>query len=156
MDTYLLHHSLKVSLSLRKKKVVVITQRLSNSLLEAENGVSKQCKRVIQIKEVGDKLDDVNQAEGLERDTDSDYSDSDDDEVVNKIIDSEEEIDEKECSDDISEEQDNESDLMWTKYLPKLGAEESVEGGDFISTSSDTYMVRWFWSLDYYYATDYT
>ena len=32
--------------------------------------------------------------------------------------------------------------LTGTKYLPKPGVEESVEGGDLISTSSDTYMVR--------------
>ena len=92
---------------------------MSNSLLEAENGVPKQCKRVNQIKEVGDKLVDVNQAERLESDTDSNYSDSDDDEVVNETTDSEEEIDEEECSDDISEEQDNESDFDVNQIFTK-------------------------------------
>ena len=71
------------------------------------------------MKEVRNKLDDVNQAETLESDTDSNYSDSDDDEVVNETIDSEEDINEEECSDDISEELDNESDFdvnqMFTK-----------------------------------------
>ena len=123
LDKYLLHHNLKASLSLGKKqKVVVITQHLSNSLLEAENGVSKQYKRVIQINEVRDKLDDVNQAERLESDTDSNYSDSDDDEVVNETIDSEEEIDEEECSDDTSEEQDNKSDFDVNQMFTKTGS----------------------------------
>ena len=71
------------------------------------------------MKEVRNKLDDVNQAERLESDTDSNYSDSDDDEVVNETIDSEEEINEEECSCDISEELDNESDFDVNQIFTK-------------------------------------
>ena len=103
---------------------------MSNSLLEPESGVSKQCKRVTQIKEVGDKSDDVNQAERFESDTDcSNYSDSDDDEVVNETIDSEEEIGEEECSDDISEEQDNESDFDVNQIFTQTRSGRVCGGG---------------------------